>query len=409
VRPLTVAVVAAYYPPRVGGVERYAERIACELRDSDDLRPVVITSGAAGRTEVEVRDGVPVVRLPRWFCVSNTPVNPSWVFAVRQVLRRYDVDVVNTHAPVPFLADVAVLVAGGRPVVHTYHAGSMVKHVGRVDGVIRAYEKAILPRVFRRADALVASSPASLAHRVPGSRIITPGVDTDVFSPDGRPHGNTLLYVGRLDRTSAWKGVDVLLEAFAAVASKHPRARLRIVGSGDALDDHRVHARVLGIAQRVEFTGQLAAGDLVRAYREARMLVLPSRTESESFGMTLIEAMACGRPVVGSAVGGIPSVVEDGRTGLLVPPGDTGALAAACTRLLADDELCAELGARGRHRAETTYAWPALVGTYLDLFRSLAHRRPRAGHQRPGRPSSLSVSRNACRAGFSLPSSRRRP
>ncbi len=374
-RQLTVAVVAAYYPPHVGGVERYAERVAREMRDSDDLRPVVITSGEAGRTEVEVRDGVRVVRLPRRFCVSNTPVNPSWVRTVRQVLRRYEVDVVNTHAPVPFLPDVAVLVAGGRPVVHTYHAGSMVKHTGWADGVIRAYEKAILPRVFRRADALVASSPASLAHPVPGSRIITPGVDTDVFVPAGRPRGSTILYVGRLDRTSAWKGVDVLLEAVAAVAAEYPNARLRIVGSGDAIDDHREQARVLGIAQRVEFTGQLAAGDLVRAYQEARMLVLPSRTESESFGMTLVEAMACGRPVVGSAVGGIPSVIEDGRTGLLVPPGDPQALAAACRRLLADDELCAALGAQGRRRAEATYAWPALVGEYLDLFRSLGRRR----------------------------------
>jgi len=374
VPPVTIAVVTAYYPPRVGGVERYTERVAHELRDSVDLRPVVITSGTAGRTHTEVRDGVEVVRLPRWFSVSNTPVNPSWFFTVRQVLRRYEVDVVNTHAPVPFLPDVAVLVAGGRPIVHTYHAGSMVKHVGRVDGIIRLYEKAVLPRVFRRADALVASSPASLAHGMPGSQVITPGVDTDVFTPGGRPHGSTLLYVGRLDRTSAWKGVDVLLEAFALVRLEHPDARLRIVGSGDALEDHREHARVLGVADRVEFTGLLAAADLVRAYQEARLLVLPSRTESESFGMTLIEAMACGRPVVGSAIGGIPSVVEDGRTGVLVAPGDPTALAGACKNLLADDDLCAELGRNGRGRAETTYAWPALVGTYLDLFRSLSGR-----------------------------------
>jgi rhamnosyl/mannosyltransferase len=287
-------------------------------------------------------------------------------------MRRYDVDVVNTHAPVPFLPDVAVAVAGHRPVVHTYHAGSMVKHAGRVDGIIRAYEQKVLPRVFRRADALVAVSPTSLAHGVPDSRIITPGVDTDVFTPAGRPRGSTLLYVGRLDRTSAWKGVDVLLDAFALLAPDHPHARLRIVGAGNALEDHRERARALGIGQRVDFSGLLAAADLVRAYQEARLLVLPSRTESESFGMTLVEAMACGRPVVGSAVGGIPSVVEDGRTGLLVPPGDPVALAGACRRLLADAALCAELGANGRRRAETTYAWPALVAAYLDLFRSLA-------------------------------------
>jgi rhamnosyl/mannosyltransferase len=367
----TVAVVAPYYPPRVGGVERYAERIAQELRDSPDLRPVVITTGDGRRREVQVRDGIDVVRLPRWFTVSNTPVNPLWFRSVGQLLERYDVRVVNTHAPVPFLPDVAAVVAGRRPVVQTYHAGSMVKHSGRLDGVIRCYEERVLPRVFGRATALVAVSPASLAHRVPGSRIITPGVDAEAFTPSTRPWGSTLLYVGRIDRASAWKGLDVLLEAFALLAAERPAALLRVVGSGDALDEQRARARSLGVADRVEFTGDLAADALVRAYQQARALVLPSRTESESFGMTLVEAMACARPVIGSAVGGIPSVVEDGRTGLLVPPGDARALADAARRLLDDDALCAQLGANGRRRVEASYRWPVLAGAYLDLFRSL--------------------------------------
>jgi rhamnosyl/mannosyltransferase len=366
-----VAVVAPYYPPKIGGVERYAERIAQELRRSPDLRPVVITSHPGRRTAIEFRDGVEVVRLPSWFTLSNTPINPVWFWSVRRLLRCYQVDVINTHSPVPFLADVATLMAGGRPVVQTYHSGSMVKNTGRLDWLITLYEKHVLSRLFHRAAALVAVSPTSLAHEVPGAHIITPGVDAGKFAPSSHPWGNTLLYVGRIDRTSAWKGVDVLLRAFARLVADVPDARLRLVGSGDAVEDQRELAYSLHITDHVEFAGELTGQDLIDAYSRARALVLPSLTEAESFGMTLIEAMACARPVIGSAIGGIPYVIDDGRTGLLVPPGDVGALSAACRRLLTDDGLCARLGGNGRRVVESRYAWPELMADYLDIFRGL--------------------------------------
>lgn len=400
--PRTVAVVAPYYPPRIGGVERYAERVAAELRDQPDLRPVVITTGTGRRTRVEVRDGVEVVRLPIWITLSNTPVNPLWFWTVPRALRRYDVEIVNTHAPVPGLADVATLVAGDRAVVQTYHAGSMVKDGGRLDGLLRGYERHVLHRLFRRADAVVAVSRTSLAHAVPGSHVIPPGVDTDVFTPSAQEWGRTLLYVGRLDRSSAWKGVDVLLRAFALVAADDPEADLHVVGSGDAIDDHRALAASLAVADRVRFSGHLEGSELVAAYQYARVLVLPSLTEAESFGMTLIEAMACARPVIASDVGGIPDVVQDGVQGLLVPPGDAPALAAACRTLLADDASCAAMGERGRRRVEQAYAWPAQTAAYLALFRDLLPQ-PR------NRSVARIASANTSKAGFLLPSLRRRP
>lgn len=367
----TVAIVTPYYAPQIGGVERYAERLATEMLHTADLRPVVITTGPGRRRRREVRDGVTVVRLPAWLTLSNTPVNPLWFVQVELLLRRLDVDVVNTHSPVPFLADVASVVAGRRPVVQTYHAGSMVKNAGRVDRLISWYEKHVLTRVFRRADVLVAVSRTSLAHRVPGARIISPGVDVEVFRPSPHPWGNTLLYVGRLDRTSAWKGVDVLLSAFALLARGQPDARLRIVGSGDAVPDHVARARALGVADQVEFSGELHGSALLDAYARARAVVLPSRTESESFGMALVEAMASQRPVVASAVGGIPDVVEDEVSGLLVPPGDPVALAAACSRLLSDDDLCARLAKNGRRAAETRFSWTDRLAEYMTIFREV--------------------------------------
>lgn len=269
-RKKTVAIVAPFYPPKVGGVENYAERIAQEINKSADLRPIVITSNVRPRTEVELRDGIPIVLLSTWFKLSNTPMNPLWFITIRRLFKRYGVDLVNTHAPVPFLADVATLVAGNRPVVQTYHSGSMVKHTGHVDWMIRSYEKYILTRLFRRAAAVIAVSPASLAHGVPNSRIITPGVDPDVFTPSplllNAPDA-TLLYVGRIDRSSAWKGIDVLLRAFALIRKDVPAAQLRLVGSGSRrrpppacyVTRHRQQGRVFRASSRATTSSRLTA------------------------------------------------------------------------------------------------------------------------------------------------------
>ena len=374
----TVAIVTPYYPPKIGGVEQYTARIAAAVAGAGDLRAVVITTRLDGRrgTEVTTEDGVRVVRLGTWGRLSNTPLSPLWPFQLRYWLRRTGADVVNAHAPVPGLGDLAIGAAGRRPTVLTYHAGSMHKGEpgsGLADRLIGAYERVVLPRVFARASRLVSVSPVSLAEGHRHTVRITPGVDTTRFTPGVPPsrRARTLLYVGRMDRSSAWKGVDVLIEAFAALAAEIPDARLRLIGDGDALPGLRALATRLGVAERVETPGALRAEQLAEAIRTAALLALPSLTEAESFGMTLIEAMSCGTPVVGSRAGGIPYVVDDGETGILVPPGDAPALSAACVKLLADGASADRMGEAGRRAAEQRYAWPKLTERYLELFRSV--------------------------------------
>ncbi|MEV6207553.1 glycosyltransferase family 4 protein [Kitasatospora sp. NPDC051914] len=370
----TVAVVTPYYPPKIGGVENYTARLARALAEDPGLHPVVITTRPDGlRTTVATEDGVRVVRLGTWLRLSNTPLSPLWPFQLRRWLRRTGAEVVNAHSPVPGLADLAVVVSGRRRTVLTYHAGSMHKGEpgsGAADRLIGLYERHVLPRVFRRAAALVAVSPVSLAFGQPHAVEISPGADLARFTPGPPPSARprTVLYVGRMDRTSAWKGVDVLVRAVAG-PSWPAGARLRLVGGGDAVADHLALARSLGAADRVETAGELSGQDLVEAVRSAAVVVLPSRTEAESFGMVLVEAMACGTPVIGSAVGGIPGVVADGESGLLVPPGDPDALADACRRLLDDGALADRMGAAGRRRAEEHYDWRQLTARHLDLFR----------------------------------------
>jgi glycosyltransferase involved in cell wall biosynthesis len=397
-RTRTVAVVAPYYPPKIGGVENYAERVTAAVAGSPDLRAVVLTTNTAGRrTRVEVADGVPVVRLGTWGRLSNTPLSPMWPIQVRRWLRRFDVDVLNVHLPVPGLGDMALAVRGERPAVLTYHSGSMRKGRRLVDAMISGYERWMLPAAFARAGVLVAVSPASLATGHPGAIQITPGVDPQRFTPGAAPsaRARTLLYVGRMDRSSAWKGVDVLMRALATVDL--PDVRLRLVGNGDATGDLADLARTLGVLDRIDFAGELRGDELVAAMQEAAVAVLPSRSAAESFGMALVEAMACGTPVIGSDIGGIPYVLTHGVTGLLVPAGDAAALAAACRLVLTDGALADRLGDAGRRHVTESYAWAPLMERYLAVFRSLLD------------PSAVIASRNAANAGLAEPSARRSP
>ena len=364
-----VAVVTSHYAPRIGGVESYTASLVRALRDSDRHDVVVITTSGCRRTTVEDRDGVPVIRLGAWFTVSNTPVDPTWLLRVPRLLRRIGVNVVNAHAPVPFLADVVTLACRRTPVVLTYHSGSMVKGVGgAVDGLLRGYERWVLPRVLVRADRVLAVSPVAAALTGAGVAVVPPGVDTATFTYAPQRRGARLLYVGRIEKSSRWKGIRVLLQAFAQVLTEVPDAELHLVGAGDDMADLAALADRLGCNGSVVWRGALTGAELVAAYHGCSVVVLPSLTESESFGITLVEAMACGRPVVGSDVGGIRFVVRDGVDGLLAPPGDPGALARTLVRLLADPDLRERLGRAGRAEAERRWDWRHSTGRLLDIL-----------------------------------------
>ena len=184
-----------------------------------------------------------------------------------------------------------------------------------------------------------------------------------------------LLFVGRLDGNATWKGERVLFEALGLAAKVLPNIGLEVVGDGDGRSAWETAASVRGVSDRVKFTGMLDGDDLLAAYHRASIVVLPSVTEAEAFGMCLIEAMACGRPVIGSRVGGIPFVVDHERDGLLVEPGDPLALAGAIVELGLDPERRLVMGRCGRQKVEERFSVVGLQAAYEKLFVDLLTRR----------------------------------
>jgi glycosyltransferase involved in cell wall biosynthesis len=217
--------------------------------------------------------------------------------------------------------------------------------------------------VLRHADYAIFGSTASQAvwrtkgYRGPGAIIPQFGVDPEVFSPAGDGHdrrragrGFIVGYVGRLVEE---KGVDVLLDALSGLEGTW---RAYVQGSGPAEPDLRDQARRLRLADRISFEGWIPSAQMPAFYRQLDALVVPSRTRpnwKEQFGRVLVEAMACGVPVVGADSGEIPHVIGD--AGLVFPEGDAGALRAHLARLLHEPAQRAALAERGRARVLAEY------------------------------------------------------
>lgn len=189
-------------------------------------------------------------------------------------------------------------------------------------------------------------------------------VDPQQFAPPpkrerGRPP--VLIHVSNFRPI---KRVHDVVAVFAAV-HRTAQCRLELVGDGPERSRAEALVRDLGLQDHVSFRGEM--DDLVGLYGTSDVFLLPS--ESESFGLAALEAMACGVPVVASDVGGLPDVVADGETGFLLPMGNVAAMAEAATRLLTDDVLWADMSRLARERARTCFALDRAVDRYEATYR----------------------------------------
>jgi glycosyltransferase involved in cell wall biosynthesis len=176
--------------------------------------------------------------------------------------------------------------------------------------------------------------------------------DSYSFDPSVRKFEQpTILYVGRLKR---YKSVDIIIRALPEIAERVPRVRLAVVGSGDNIEELKQLARNLNLAERVVFPGFVSEDEKVDWMRRSQVIVNPS--PREGWGLTNIEANACGTPAVASDVDGLRDSVRDGVTGLLFPYGDHRALAERLIRILTDDTLRNALAVNALAWADT-FTW----------------------------------------------------
>lgn len=214
---------------------------------------------------------------------------------------------------------------------------------------------------------------------------VVPHGDEGVFAssaPTRASSGTTILFFGTMQ---AYKGLDTLLDAFSLVRTRRPSARLVIAGapSGDT-DLPGLRRRAAAIGGTEVRAGYVPMPDVAPLFSAARVVVAPYRYANASGVVALAQTFA--RPVVATTVGDLPAVVEDGATGLLVPPESPEALADALERLLDDDQLADRMGDAALHRSQSTAAWPLVAERVVAVYRGALARRP------AGRPAAATTS-----------------
>jgi glycosyltransferase involved in cell wall biosynthesis len=322
-------------------------------------------------------------RVPVQVVRTRRNVDPLLVGRIARRLRGARADIVHTHMIHADLYGLpAARLAGVRGTVSSRHDNNPFRR----EPVYRWLNE----RAMRMADRVVAISHAVTKFVVdvegvdPRSVVtihygLAPGATASVTREQAMARlalqgdGPVVGVVGRLVEQ---KGIDVLIDAFPEVLRRHPAARLLVVGDGPEGMALRRRASRLGLDGRVVFAGWINnARDVMPA---CDVMVMPSRWEG--LGLAALEAMACGRPLVASAVDALPEVVRDGETGMLVSPGDRHALAGAVNRLLDCPDWAAALGAAGQARVRDCFSVSEMVRSTIALYEQLC---PRAGVMSP--------------------------
>ncbi|MEP6813403.1 MAG: glycosyltransferase [Actinomycetota bacterium] len=367
-----------------GGLERVATSLTLRLAaDGDDV--VVCTRGAT--THLVFRDELVAAGIPMEHIARPRP-RPDHLLrsavGIARVLRARRPDVIHAHNPAAAAAATLARVFSGRraiPIVTTFH-GLVVGDARWAAALLRPAGGIVVGVSPAATRELVHAGLSEAATVLNGVDAVPVRTRTAIRRELGIGDEDEL--VVSVGRYRAEKNQALLLRAAELLTAERPRLRVLIVGIGELEDELRSQIAAHGLGEVAQLTGLRA--DAVDVAAAADVATLTSRREA--LGLTLIEAMAVGTPVIGTAVGGIPNVVDDGRTGLLIPDGDHVALARAIARLLDDRALALRLATAARKDVALRFSVEAMTAAYRAVYRRAIEERTRPTARRAGaRPS----------------------
>ena len=368
-RPRRIALVTEYYYPHLGGICEHVHFFAKEARLRGHHVDIITSN---------IPNAVPeagVIRIgwsnPVYANGSQARFTLGWTLRrdMRRVLRQGRYDIVHVHSPLSPVLPTLAIEEAECPVVgtfHTYFDKSLAYTVGH-----RWFKKRL--EMLSAAIAVSHSTTIALERYFEADwKIIPNGIDADLFNPHAPPPPGVrtdvpvILFLGRFDPRN---GLTTLIESFKRVRGRNREAQLVVVGDGP-LRKH--YYRAAGNDPDIMFVGSVLDG---RPSYYAHSSIYACPTTKASFGITLLESMACETPVVCSDILGFRDVVKNGREALMVPCGDQETLADALVTLLDDETLRVRLGKAGRQEA-LRYAWPRVTETVLELYETILE--PRA-------------------------------
>lgn len=389
---LKVVQVCSYFPSTqwisfYGGIESYIYNLSKFLVKNGHKVTVVTSKIPKKLPKVENIDGIRIIRLPTPTTAGGFPLMPHLFLKLLSVSK--DADIIHGHINSPTIIELAALASKimDVPLVVTYHADPIMQDITVklpkcVQRILQNYWISV-DLILKRAKKIIATTPLYLEkskflRNYLQKVVVIPNSidfnffrepkrrDIDIFRKKYRlENSKIILFVGRLVK---YKGLEYLLKAMRTVIEILGDVRLLIVGDGPLRRELEYLTRKNALEKYISFFGNVNSEILRIVYALSDIFVLPSISNSEGFGIVLIEAMAHAKPVIASNVGGVPYVVNNGINGLLVAPKNYEMLGKSIVELLLDANKAQELGRKGQEYAKSNYSWNSTIKRIVEVY-----------------------------------------
>lgn len=369
--------ICPYYYPSIGGLETFCQEISSRtVKLKHDVE--IITQSVEGFKNYEEIDGVKIHRLKPLFGLYKAKIMPN----VGKKIKEINPDVVHIQGPAPGLCEFALNNSRAK-IIMTAH-----NDLSGNDNLIykifsTAYRIFIFPKVRSKLNKLILPSESykynsKLFHGFPSEKIsiISNGVDLEKFSMGNKSKVEykkdlqisskfLVLFVGSMEPLHAYKGVEYLLDAILQI--KNMDITFCLIGEGSLKQQFIKKANEIGISKKIIFAGKVDSNLLVQYYRAADIFVLPS-ISTEVMPIVMLEAMACGTPVITTKIHGPMEMIHEGYNGYLVSPKDSVSLAKTIVNTLLDESKLSQMQQNARKEAEEKYSWDMVLNQYLKEY-----------------------------------------
>lgn len=361
----------ARFIPYTGGTENYVYNLSKELVNlGHRVKVICANEPDAGNDEF---DGIKIDRLRYIIKIANTNITPFLPIKIFQE----DVDIIHTHLPHPWAADWSYFISRikKKPCILTYHndiAGS-----GIYSYLAKSYNLIFLPLLLKSVKKIIITHKRYIDYSpylkdyIKKIEVIPIGVDLEQFkvTPQKNRQQKIILFVGLLDEFHQYKGLHYLIRAMDLIKKETSDIKLFIVGEGILKKEYGKLAHSLDLDREIDFIGFLPQEKLAEYYNNCDVFVLPSLScKQEGFGIVLLEAMACGKPVVTTNITGPAEKIREASAGLIVEPRDSNSLAEALIEILKNKNYAREMGIRARKLVEGEYSWDRIATNIEQLY-----------------------------------------
>ena len=377
-KPMRILHIYKDYYPVIGGIENHIRQLA-EAQAAQGYSVAVLVANTSKKTEVDTVNGVRVIKTGRQFNVQSAPLSAALPFTLRR--ETAGADIAHVHSPYPPGEAANLWFGRARKTILTWHSD-----IVRQKTLLRFYAPT-LRRVIRRADRILPTSDAYarsspwLSPHLDKCVAVPLGVDVARFQPAVMLSSRAATIRGRILATSPtsaattvlltvgrlryYKGIDDLIRAMPQL----PDAISVVAGTGPMIVPWKTLAQELGVSERVLFVGDVSDDDLPAFYQAADIYVLPANVRAEAFGVAIIEAMACGLPIVCTDIGTATSWInQHNSTGYVVPPQDPPALAASILNLQNSPFLRRQMGMASRQRVMEEFTIDKMIQRVDDVY-----------------------------------------